>query len=299
MIRMGELARSCVLTAALLGVVGVKTTSAQPATDIFLADVAVREGVLQIGAPRNVTQRDGYDNQPWFEPDGSAFLYSSERGGQIDIYRYDIGRGTSTRVTNTPENEYSPSLPGDGSRLLVVRWPTDMSTGALWWFTPDGAPLEEARGSVPRVGYYTFADEHTLALFINDSVQSFMLSDMRTGEAVRIGQQLNGSAPRTIPGTRAVSFQRRGADGEWWLMRLDIDTREATPLVRMVGDVANYAWTPHGTVLAAVGNTIHEWRDGTDEWRQVIAFDDPMLQGITRIAITAAGDRIALVSARP
>jgi hypothetical protein len=290
----------CLLAASLLALASpALPATGQNATDIFVADVAMPDGVLRVGAPRNVTQRNGYDNQPWFLPDGSAFLYSSERDGQTDIFRHELRTGITTRVTNTPENEYSPSLPGDGSRMMVVRWPTDMSTGALWWFTPDGTPIEKARGSVARVGYYAFADDHTLALFINDSVQSFLLSDKRTGDTTRVGQQMNGSAPRRIPGSHAVSFQRRADDGVWWLSRLDIQTGQVTPLVEMVGGVANYAWTPHGTVLAAHGATIHEWTPGSPGWREVITFDDPALQRISRIAITDSGDTIAFVSERP
>jgi hypothetical protein len=269
-----------------------------PSTDIFVIDVARRDGRLELGDPVNVTCREGYDNQPWFLPDGSAFLYASERDGQNDIFRYDIAAGRSVRVTDTPENEYSPSLPGDGSRMLVVRWPTDMSTGALWWFSPDGTPLEEARGSVPRVGYYAFADEHTLALFINDSIQSFILSDARTGDTIRAGANMGGSGPRAIPGERAVSFLKQDAEQAWWLTRLDLDGRVEAPLVRMLEDVANYAWTPWGSVLAARGGTIYEWTPGSD-WGAVANFSDAALQGISRIAVSPGGGRIALVSMRP
>jgi hypothetical protein len=290
------LAALATLTGATLA--GAAPAAAQPSTDIFLADVRVEDGrVRVVGAPVNVTQRAGYDNQPWFLPDGRALLYSSERDGQTDIFRYDIDAARSVRITDTPENEYSPSLPGDGRRMLVVRWPTDMSTGALWWFTPDGTPLERARGSVDRVGYYTFADEHTLALFINDSIQSFLLADTRTGDTIRVGQDLGGSGPRTIPGERAVSFLRQDADSVRWLSRLELDGLRVTPLVRMLDGVANYTWTPHGTVLAARGATIYEWRGGSD-WAELITFEDPALQAISRIAISAGGERIAFVAAR-
>jgi hypothetical protein len=276
---------------------GAAAASGQDGTDIFLAEVSLRDGRVAIGAPRNATQREGYDNQPWFLPDGSGFLYSSQRDGQMDIFRYDIAAGQSRQLTRTPENEYSPTLAADG-RMMVVRWPTDMSTGALWWFTAEGVPVEEARGSAPRVGYYAFADEHTLALFINDSIQSFMLSDTRTGESVRIGQGMNGSAPRRIPGSTAVSFQQR-REGVWWLMRLQPATRAVEPLVPMVGGVPNYTWTGHGSVLAATENIIWEWAPGWPEWRKLVEFDDPALQRMTRLALSPAGDRIAIVSARP
>ncbi|CAN5709104.1 hypothetical protein BH23GEM9_BH23GEM9_17460 [soil metagenome] len=293
-VRLAVIMAVAVVTMAL----APRTGFAQPATDIFLADVSVRDGRLHVGTPVNVTQRDGYDNQPWFTPDGRAFLYVSERDGQTDVFRFDIEARTSSRVTDTPWNEYSPSLSNDGTRMMVVRWPTDMSTGALWWFTADGSPLEQATGSVPRVGYYTFVDQHTLALFINDSIQSFMLSDTRTGDTIRVGRNMGGSAPRTIPGQRAVSFLRQHDDGAWWLTRLDIDTRRTTPLVAMLEGAANYAWTARGSVMAARDGTIHEWSPGSD-WNEIAFFTEPALQGITRIAISSAGDRIAFVSARP
>jgi hypothetical protein len=270
--------------------------AAQAATDIFVAELAVEDGRYRIGAPENVTRRAGYDNQPWFQRDGSGILYVSERGGQTDVFRYDLAARRTDRVTRTEWNEYSPSQPGGDDRLLVVRWPTDMSTGALWWYSATGEPLAEATGSVERVGYYAHADEHTLALFINDSIQSFILSDTRTGDTVRVGQQMGGSGPRRIPHAAAVSFLRQAADGDWWLMRLDVRTLEATPLVRMLEGVANYTWTDRGSVLAARGSTIYEWWPGGD-WTAVAAFDESVVRRITRIAVSPGGDRIAFVAA--
>jgi hypothetical protein len=274
------------------------TAAAQPATDIFVADVSLHGGMLHIGEPVNVTERDGYDNQPWFLPDGRSFLYVSGRDGQTDVFRYDLTARTATQLTHTPQNEYSPSLPGDGSRMLVVRWANDMSTGALWWYTTDGEPLAPAPGSVPRVGYYALADEHTLALFINDSIQSFMLADTRTGDTTRVGSDMGGSGPRAVPGRRAVSYLRRHDDGSRWLTRLDLDTRTSTPLVQMLAGVANYTWTRNGSVLAAHGSTIHEWRPGS-EWRVIADFADAGIGGVTRIALSPDGDRMAFVAERP
>lgn len=291
-------ARTCAALCLCTLAASAPAAAQAPSTDIFLAPLNRVDGRPEIGEPVNVTDRAGYDNQPWFLQDGSAFLYASEREGQTDIFRYDIATRSTTRITQTPENEYSPSLPGDGSRMLVVRWPTDMSTGSLWWFTPDGAPIGEATGSAARVGYYAFADEHTLALFINDSVQSFVIADTRTGTTRRIGENLGGSGPRAIPGARAVSFLKQHADSSRWLTRLDIDDLHETPLVRMLDDVANYTWTPWNTVLAARGSTIYEWRGG-DNWSAVANYSRPELQQITRLAVSPDGRLIAAVSGRP
>lgn len=67
------------------------TLQGPPATDIYLADLRVARGRVTVDAPVNVTARPGYDNQPFFLPDGRAFLYTSVReDSQADIYRYDI-----------------------------------------------------------------------------------------------------------------------------------------------------------------------------------------------------------------
>ena len=66
---------------------------APPGTDIFLIPLSGTGGTLKTGVPRNITARAGYDNQPFFSPDGRSLYYTSQREGQTDIYRYDLGAG--------------------------------------------------------------------------------------------------------------------------------------------------------------------------------------------------------------
>src|SRR3954453_14143817 len=81
-----------------------------PDTEIYLAPLS-RAATVSVGAPVNITNSPGYDNQPAFTPDGAAILFTSIRGGtQTDIYRYDITSARTTRVTSTPEGEYSPTV---------------------------------------------------------------------------------------------------------------------------------------------------------------------------------------------
>ena len=82
-----------------------------PATDIYLIALTWRDGRVRLGdgPAANITNWTGYDNQPFFLPDGRSLLYTSIReDGQADIYRYDLGSGLSVRLTATPESEYSP-----------------------------------------------------------------------------------------------------------------------------------------------------------------------------------------------
>ncbi|HEV2765048.1 MAG TPA: hypothetical protein VGV38_18850, partial [Pyrinomonadaceae bacterium] len=109
------------------------TPAPPPSTDIFLVEVVSRGSLWRFGRPRNVTAREGYDNQPHFEPGGGALLYTSIREDrQADIYRFDVRPGgAQTRVTATREDEYSPTPMPGGRFISVVRVEAD-KTQRLW-----------------------------------------------------------------------------------------------------------------------------------------------------------------------
>src|SRR6185436_12878280 len=93
----------CVVILALL-VWRAPGQNAPPSSDIFLADVTQRGGQLVVGKPVNITNRDGYDNQPSFLPDGKGLLFTSIRENiQADIYRYELATQKTERVINTSE----------------------------------------------------------------------------------------------------------------------------------------------------------------------------------------------------
>src|SRR5256885_6703718 len=94
-----------------------RTATAPPDTEIFLASFS-GEGA-RVGRPLNITNSPGYDNQPSFTPDGRSILFTSIRDGgtQTDIYRYVVATGTTSRVTHTPESEYSPTVTPDGGHI--------------------------------------------------------------------------------------------------------------------------------------------------------------------------------------
>ena len=281
---------------AILVLGGASAVAAQnPESDIFVADVLVEAGhTTEIGVPRNVTNRAGYDNHPWFSPDGTALYYVAELDGQTDVFSVDLTSLAVRRVTDTPENEFSPTLL-PGGELLVVRWVADMSDGHLWLYSAAGRPRRAPAYDVSRVGYYAWADDRTLAVFVNDSVQSFVLADAVTGAQRRIGAGLNGSPPRRVPGQNAVSFMQQDAAGEWWIHKLELGTLEAAPYARVPeGAATNYFWTPTGELFMARGNELIAWA-GEDEWRTVASFDEPGLGEIVRFALSPNGRRIALV----
>ena len=276
----------------------LQAPAAPPATDIYLADLHVAGGRVSVGVPVNATARPGYDNQPFFLPDGHAFLYTSIReDSQADIYRYDIEAQTSIRLTTTRESEYSPTPLPDGSGFSAVRVEAD-STQRLWAFNLDGSEPRLVLDSIKPVGYHAWADGHTLVLFVLGSPSTLQIADASSrgarGEVVArdIGRSL-----QRIPGRPSVSFVQRDSVAGPWLEELDTRTHRVTKLVKAPPGADFFAWTPGGIVLTASGTKLYQWdpRRGS-AWDEVADLAAAGLSSVTRLAVSPQGDRLAIVA---
>lgn len=283
------------LCLALAGTPG--TAAPQQGTDIYVGTLAVREGGLVVSNWHNATDREGYDNQPFFGPGGAFLLYTSGRAdGQTEIFRYDPATGSAVQVTHTAESEYSPTIVPDGSGFSVVRVEAD-STQRLWRFDMDGRNPSVVLENVMPVGYHAWGNARLLALFVLGSPATLQLADAATGRADVIENGIGRSLHR-IPGQLAISFVHKLSDEEWWIKRLDLRTQEITPLVRTLEGSEDYAWTPSGTAVMGSGSILYQWRPGEGTWTQLADLAAQGIEGITRIAVSPAGDRIAVVGER-
>jgi hypothetical protein len=286
----------------LAGCQAAQPPATPPDTEIFLAPFSTSASA-PVGPPANITNSPGYDNQPSFTPDSSAILFTSIRGGgtQTDIYRYNVASGSTQRVTTTAESEYSPTVTPDGAHISVIRVEAD-GTQRLWRFTMDGRAPELVLTNVKPVGYHAWADDHTLALFVLGSPATLQIADASTGAAAVLVTGINRSIQRMPGGT--ISFVARkaaAADGAAALeiRELDAKTKRITPLVEAVAGAreADCAWTPDGMVVMADKDVLYGWRRGQTEWRKLADLAALGLHGVTRIAISPKGDRIAFVAA--
>jgi len=284
---------------------------APPDTEIYLLPMKIAGGAVTLGAPANVTNNPGYDNQPFFTADSRSLLFTSVRGpgSQTDIYRYDIPTAQTTQVTNTPESEYSPTITPSGT-LAVVRVEQDADkTQRLWQFTADGRDPRVVLPNVKPVGYHAWADDHTVAVFVLPVVTggpaTLQLADTRTGQAKVIATDIGRSIQR-MPGpsdARHISFVQRervANSTSWVVQELDPATGTVSPLApaldRSTADL-DTAWTPDGTLLAARNGKLYGWRRGDSGWKDVASLEQMGLAGVTRLAVSPRGNWLAIVAA--
>ncbi|MFQ6046424.1 MAG: hypothetical protein ACE5PT_08715 [Gemmatimonadales bacterium] len=280
---------------AVLMLLPTAQLAAQASTDIYLVSITTRTPSPGFGRAKNITARSGYDNQPFFTPDGHAILYTSMREGQADTYRYDVARGTTSRVTATRESEYSPTImPGD-TTFSVVRVEMD-STQRLWLFDLDGSQPRLLLENVKPVGYHAWGDENTVALFVLGDPPTLQLADTRTGETRILARDI-GRSLHKVPGRAAISFLHRVSANDAWISELDLEWHTIRRLIRALPQNEFYAWMPDGTLVTAAGSKLFTWKEGQhDSWREAADFADVGIGPISRIAVSPEGDMLALVS---
>lgn len=280
-----------------IALVLVQAAAAPPATDIYLADLRVVQGRVSVGPPLNVTNRPGYDNQPSFLPDGRSILYTSVRDSQADIYRYDEKLKTTFQVTATRESEYSPTPLPNSKGFSVVRVEAD-STQRLWWWDLADTNAHLVLDSIKPVGYHAWADDHTLILFVLGSPPTLQMADASTPGArgIVLARDIGRSLQR-IPGRASVSFLQRDSVNGPSLREVDVRTRRVTQLVKTPVGAEFFAWTPDGIALTAGGTKLYQWdpRRGAT-WQEIADLASAGLTNITRLAVNAQGDQLALVA---
>ena len=89
---------------------------------------------------RALTLGDGQDRQPVYSPDGRHVLFSSNRSGNLDLWRLDRGTLELTQITDDVAQDWDPAYSPDGQSIL---WSSDRSGVLQVW-------LSDAQGNSPR-----------------------------------------------------------------------------------------------------------------------------------------------------
>ncbi len=271
---------------------------APPASDIFIIDVRRQDGELTLGQPKKITEVAGYNNQPFFMPNGQAILYTSIRNKQADIYRYDIKTGTTTQVTDTPESEYSPTLMPDGKNFSVVRVEADGKTQRLWKFPLAGGAPSLILENVQPVGYHHWIDDHTLALFIlgGTGKPNFLeIYDLRSGKSEFVTEN-PGRIIRRIPNREDFSYVHKIANDNWEIKQFNLRTHTSSSLIATLPGIEDYAWLPDGKLLTGKDSKIFAVVPLSGaKWQELANFSIAGVTRITRIAVSPKGNRIAIV----
>jgi hypothetical protein len=296
-------------------------TSQAADTEVFLAPLIGTGPTLAIGPPVNISNNPGYDNQPAFSPDGGQVFFASSRSTattvgdaasqsqsslpRTDIYRYEIASARIWRITQTPESEFSPTVMPDGTHLSMIRVEAD-GTQHLCSLEPGDIPRRETSVMLPSVkpvGYHAWIDARRVALYVlgeSGQPSTLQIASVADGTTRNVATGIGRSLQRMPSGSISYVQRETSAGGAVTAVVKELDTRsfETRTLVKPAAGLADpyIAWLHDGTALMAAGSTIYRWHPGDAAWSVVAHLDGFGLHDVTRLAVSPAGNRVAIVA---
>jgi len=271
-----------------------------PDSEVHVFDLSFNDGRYLLKNGANISNNDGYDNQPFFTDKSETMLFVSVRDGkQTDVFEYHLNSKKTTQLTKTPHSEYSPktlnknkgiSFVSEGGNPYQSVWTLDRKTGESTWLLNSKEP----------VGYYSVNDQTGDVLFWSRYGWSVQYLNIKRDEARFVSGNAIPSSPQSIPNSEKFSFVHRQTNGEVWIKAFDPKDFSITPIAPIVGNNYDYTWAPNGDILRVEENQLFVWRQQNKgyDWHMGQDLSQLFSGKISRLAVSPNGKNIALVENR-
>ena len=266
---------------------------AQAGSEIYLFDLSVKKDKVSISHPINITNHKGYDNQPYFYK--TNIYYSSEDSNQMDIKKYDYLQNTTSIITHTQENEFSPTVTQDQKFISCILQRKNGKQDLVKYPLNGGAPIILIDNL--KVGYHSWIDNISLLLFVleDTSTNGLHYYNLITKENKKLATDIGRSLQR-VTGKQAVSFVKK-TPGEWLIREYDAVTKKIITIMPALHNGEFIAWTKKGLALMSDGVDIYFAKQGNNNWQKVKIKKDIPLKNISRLAINEQNTKLAVVVA--
>jgi WD40 repeat protein len=139
-----------------------------PETMVYLFNVEKTPKGYNFLPPKMISKKIGYNNQPYFSPDGKYLFYvSSIDSSNTEIFRIDLGNKKlkSKRITKTNEPEYSPKYTPDMSLISCVKVEKDKTTQHFYTYNLKGKRPLNILPDMKSIGYYEWISQNEFLSF--------------------------------------------------------------------------------------------------------------------------------------
>ena len=266
---------------------------AQPNTEVFLFDLNTKNGNFQLSNFKNISDNQGYDNQPSFMDDGTI-LYVGTRNGQTDIIQYDIKNDSKTWICNTEGGEYSPLKIPNQQAVSAIRLDPDGKQRLYKYDLKNN--INTIIFDTLVVGYQVWFDKNTIISSVLEAdFMSLYLSDLKTGQNKKITPHVGRSLHR-IPNSNLISFISKNADGTSEIKSFNPKTGQITTIATTLPNVEDMCWLPDGSILMAKEDMIFKLNPKTKSgWKEIASLKPYGITKLSRLTVSPDGKKLAIV----
>ncbi len=265
----------------------------QANTEVHVFDLFKSDQGYTVSNGQNISQNEGYDNQPSFYDDQKV-LFASTRNGQTDILLYNLENDAKSWLSDTPGGEYSPTRIPNSEDVSAIRLDPDGKQLLYRYDFKTGTSKPLIKDLV--VGYHTWFNENmVVSSVLDEGSLSLMVSRLNETRSYKFQKQI-GRSLHKIPNSELVSYISK--EKEYWEIKSVDPISGATKLITYaLPEKEDLCWLADGTILMATNNYLMKFNPTTDQnWSILKTFTDDNIVNISRLAVNPSNTKLALVA---
>lgn len=267
----------------------------QQNSEIFVFDISPAYEGLEVLNPLNISNNEGYNNQPSFSSNETV-LFAGNNDGQTDIAEYNLTTKSKKWINNKTEGgEYSPQRFPSNNYVAAVRLDKD-GLQRLYKYDSQKGNFSELMENL-QVAYFAFNNEsEILATVLNGDKMDLVFIDLQNQYSVTLFNNA-GRSLQKVPKTNSMSYSLVNGEGNLDLYLMDMDSKESFFITEMPIGVQDCVWINDTQILIGSGNKLYMYDTlGESEWTRVASLEEFGIKNITRMAISPNGKKLAVVS---
>lgn len=264
----------------------------QTSTEVYLFDLFSVGDRYAVSNPINISNNPGYDNQPSFIKNGRQVLFASTRNEQTDIVSYNIRTNKKRWLTNTDGGEYSPLQIGSRNTFSAIRLDSDGYQRLYTYSMYSGNSKELVKDL--KIGYHGWVDKDEVVSFVLGDPQTLQYSNVKTDENIILDENI-GRTILKLPNSKLVAYISK-KQIPWTINTINVKSKTIETIVHTLNGSEDFTLTNSGILIMGKGSNLYNFDPNQDKnWVQIADLSRYGLTGVTRMAVSPKGDRIAIV----
>lgn len=268
---------------------------AQENTEVYVFDISPAYEGLELLNARNVSNNEGYDNQPSFISN-ETLVFAGNNNGQTDISEYNLNSKIKNWVNKETEGgEFSPQKFPSNNDIAAVRLDKDGKQGFYRYNSETGNSSEIIENL--QVAYFAFYnDQKILASVLNGKKMDLVMIDLSSKTVDTLFYNA-GRSLQKVPKTKSMSYSLVNEEGNLDLYVMQMNTNESYFICELPVNIQDYVWLNDTQVIVGSGSNLFMYDTlGEQEWNRVASLADYGIKNISRMAISPNGKKLALVA---
>lgn len=265
-----------------------------PDTEIYLFSIEKMDGKYIFSNGKNITNRKGYDNQPYFSKDSKTIYFTTNRtGNNFDIYKYSLAENQTSPVITSSENEYSAREFDENTLHFVREGEKQLMT--VFEFNKNTKKEKPAFKVNEPIAYYAFNKNKDALVWVR---YAFFMNFINTEKNINrfVANYAQPSVPHLIPNTNNFSFMQRHPDDSLWIKEFNPANLAVRPIITSKDGKRDYCWMPDGSLLMASGTELYRFDEKKDKtWVLIANLQSFGIKSLTRMVVSPDGKYLAVV----